>query len=191
MKKVLVSVVALILAICAFAIVGCGGKEGVSYEDFKAKADSIKATAPEYTKGTVWFKFGTEEEWGPDIDFEFNEEGELELDEEHLKMYSPMAWEEIEIFSTETLGWRCYVWNVTDTGNKKEEGEYGKTTEKTVYKTSGELSVKFDTTMETKKGTKASSTRYRKYDPTTGHIIEHYFKSNTGSVVNMKIVWEE
>lgn len=192
MKKFLVVAMAIVMAICSFAMVGCGGKQGVSYEDFSTKAKALEASAPELKSGYVNFQFSGDDDLGPDIKFEIDEDGKVTYDEERVEWYSPMVWEEIPIFLRATLvPSNLYVWNVEEVEEKDEKTESGleyKTS--VVYQTQNELSIKINDYMKTAKGNVNDSTVYKKYDPSTGYLIERVKKTNN-SEIKMVIVWDE
>ena len=190
MKKFLVVAMAIVMAICSFAMVGCG-KEGVSFEDFNTRAKALEVNAPELKSGYVNFQFSGDDDLGPDIKFEIDEDGKVTYDEERVEWYSPMVWEEIPIFLRSTFTSSMYVWNVEEVEEKDEKTESGleyKTS--VVYQTQNELSIKINDYMKTAKGNVQDSTSYKKYDKSTGYIIERVKKTNN-SEIKMVIVWDE
>ena len=191
MKKFLVVAMAIVMAICSFAMVGCG-KEGVSFEDFNTRAKALEANAPELKSGYVNFQFSGDDDLGPDIKFEIDEDGKVTYDEERVEWYSPMVWEEIPRFLNSTFTSSMYVWNVEEVEEKDEKTESGleyKTS--VVYQTQNELSIKINDYMKTAKGNVQDSTSYKKYDKSTGYIIERVKKSNISGEIKMVIVWDQ
>ena len=194
MKRLLVVAMALLMAICSLTMVGCG-KEGVSYDEFSAKANEIKATAPEYTKGTAWFMFSGDDDYGADIGFEIVVKDGVEditFQEKQMKdYYSSLVWEIIPDTLDSAVLSRRYAWDEIKAENKSEKTERGdefKTT--VVYQIEEELSFKVEDYMKTVKGNEATSISYRKYDPTTGYLVEQFKQSNSGTKVYIKIEWK-
>ena len=194
MKRLLVVAMALLMAVCSLAMVGCG-KEGVSYEDFKAKATAVEANAPEYTKGTVWFKFSGDDDWGADITFDIVEKdgvGEIVIDQKQMKdHYHANVWEIIPNTLDVALFDHRFASDELEVENKKEKTERGdefKTT--VVYQIEEELSFKVEDYMKTVKGNEATSITSRKYDISNGYLVEYFSQSNSGVQISFKIEWK-
>ena len=190
MKRFLVVAMALVMVICAFTMVGCG-KEGVSYEDFSAKATALKTSDPDYKNGYVQFKFSGDDDYGADLNFKLTEEGDVEISESRMKQYySAMVWEEIPRVLDTAISYR-YAWEVKEVAEKHEKTESGVETKVTVvYQTQNEFSVRIEDYIKTSKGIEGTAISYKKYDATTGYITEYYKKSNTGAEISIKIVWD-
>ena len=88
MKRFLVVAMALVMAICSFAMVGCG-KEGVSFEDFNTRAKALEANAPELKSGYVNFQFSGDDDLGPDLKFEIGEDGKVKA-YKYVKKYDTL-----------------------------------------------------------------------------------------------------
>lgn len=190
MKRFLVLALALVMAICSLAMTGCGKKEGVSFEDFSAKAQELEAKDPVLTKGTAWFKFSGDDDFGPDIDFEFSEEGELTYSKANFKWYAESVYQIIDNNFNIAIGGYCGVWDITEVQEKDDKTDAGEFKVTAIYHIENELSVKVVDYMKTAKGNEAESISYKKYDAQTGYLIEYYTKSNSGTEVTMKIEWD-
>lgn len=193
MKRFLVVALAVIMSICALAMVGCG--EGVKYEDFNAQATALKANDPAYTKGTVWFKFSGDKDYGGDIDFEIVDKDGVEditFQEKQMKNgYHQNVWELIPRELETAVIFRRYAWDEKQVENKSEKTDNGgefKTT--AVYNIKEELSFRVEDYMKTPNGNEATSIAYRKYEPSTGYLIEQFTQSNTGTKIYIKIEWK-
>lgn len=197
MKRFLVVALAVVMAICSLTMTGCSllekigiGKEGVSFEEFSEKAKSLETLDPVLTSGTAYFKFSGDEDFGPDIRFEFDEEGELTISKSNFDMYYSGVHQIIELTLSSAVD--NFAWTVTETEEKDEKTERGdqfKTT--VVYETKNEFSVKIIDYMKTVKGNEAESISYKKFDARTGYLVEHYSKSNSGTEVTLKIDWDK
>lgn len=181
MKRFLVVALAVIMSICALAMVGCG--KGVSYEDFKAKAAELQANDPNDTKGVVQFKFGEEEEYGPSVSFEITDEG-VDFDEKAVANYAILAQSEV-VKNITTLSY-SRAWTVMEKKNEKGTLDNGKKWEsKVVYLINDELSVTYDYNLED-----ITQHEYLKYDLETGYVVEKVREDISGKVY-MLVDWSE
>lgn len=189
MKRFLVVALAVIMSICALAMVGCG--EGVKYEDFKEQATALKANDPAYTKGTVWFKYGGEEDFGADIDFEIVDD-EVKYDESRVaKYYGSSAVDGIGRYIENVVLYNTYAWDVDEIEEKDEKTESGNVSKVTVvYQASDVLSVTTESYMKTAKGIERTTTVSYKYN-SVGYI-EEYVKADTydDSKITVKVEWK-
>lgn len=184
MKKVLVLALAVVMALCSLTLVGCG--EGVSYEDFKEKTASLKAVDPEYTQGSIYFCTGKEGEYGPNIDFKFAEDGTVEV----LSNVPEPDQVALNIANAISNAGKC-AWDVKEYENKNEKTDNGTISKTTVvYTIDGELSLKIEDYMKTSKGNEQTTSSYRKYDRSTGYIVEYVRVLSTGTASGFKLVWK-
>ncbi len=191
MKRFLVVTMALVMALCSLAMVGCG-KKGVSYTEFHEKAHALEVTASELKSGSVNFQFSGDADLGPDFQFEIDENGQITYEEDRVKMYSAMVWEEIPRFLKSTLqSSYLLAWDVEEIEEKDEKTENGTVRKVSVeYQVKNEFSVKINDYMKTAKGNVQDSTAYYKYSTSNGHLVERVKKVGN-SEIKMVIVWDE
>lgn len=194
MKKFLIVAMTVIMALCAFAMVGCGkdgkSEKGVSYAEFNKKATACQEIDPLYTHGVVTFRINkiNDNDAGPRILFSVDEDGNVKLDNDFEEY--PSGWYQKLKTTFDTATRYRYAWNrseITVRNIKNKDGSVYKDT--VVYKTKGEFSIRAESYMKTARGSEATQVSYSKYAIDTGYLYKYYSNDGTGTAVTVEITW--